>query len=496
MAIKVKSLKNLSKKQIIIADNYIRQAGIMTHLGVSCVFCVSPGFYNYWKKFVNLKYHFYFFCAKKETVVFYDKSVTKRLADFGWQKYSKNKKWLDKVYQDWEKGFEGMKVLGKEIYQKDLTSLSNKALRAYLKRIIGYSQINWGIGFLTEAYDEFWEDILKDVFTKEKVKTPSPGDLATLLTSIEPPFLTIAEQELIKIKKQRNLTQKSKLIEKFVNKYYYLNVDYSQAEIINESDVKTELKKINIKKTKILIKKQRQAKKQRIFKKCKFTKKAKRAVKFFSQLSHWRDQRKEFFQITAASAWKIIKELHQRYHLPARFFHSFSLFDWREEKTRSQLLKIALTRGKRPALFIDYQGNVVYINNQEFKRKLKNKLEKIYVGDKKLGQKILSGQIAQKGKIQGRARIILSKNDFKKFKPGNVLVTSMTRPDFLPLIKKARAIVTDEGGITSHAAIISRELKKPCLMGAKIATRVLRDGDLVEVDANKGVVKILKNEKK
>jgi len=68
----------------------------------------------------------------------------------------------------------------------------------------------------------------------------------------------------------------------------------------------------------------------------------------------------------------------------------------------------------------------------------------------------------------------------------------MTRPEFVPLMKKAAAIITDEGGITSHAAIISREMNIPCIIGTKIATKIFKDGDLVEVDADKGIVKILK----
>ncbi|MBU1031264.1 MAG: hypothetical protein KKB65_08575, partial [Nanoarchaeota archaeon] len=75
---------------------------------------------------------------------------------------------------------------------------------------------------------------------------------------------------------------------------------------------------------------------------------------------------------------------------------------------------------------------------------------------------------------------------------GEIIFTGMSTPDFVPLIKKAAAIVTDEGGVLCHAAIISRELKKPCIVGTKIATQVFKDGDLVEVDANKGVVKKLK----
>ena len=68
----------------------------------------------------------------------------------------------------------------------------------------------------------------------------------------------------------------------------------------------------------------------------------------------------------------------------------------------------------------------------------------------------------------------------------------MTFPSFVVAMKKASAFVTDEGGITCHAAIIARELKKPCIIGTKNATQVLHDGDLVEVDANKGIVKIIK----
>ncbi len=77
-------------------------------------------------------------------------------------------------------------------------------------------------------------------------------------------------------------------------------------------------------------------------------------------------------------------------------------------------------------------------------------------------------------------------------KAGDIIVAPMTLPDILPAMKKAAAFVTDEGGILCHAAIMSREMKKPCIIGTKIATKVLKDGDLVEVDAKKGVVRIIK----
>ncbi|VAW11718.1 Phosphoenolpyruvate synthase, partial [hydrothermal vent metagenome] len=105
--------------------------------------------------------------------------------------------------------------------------------------------------------------------------------------------------------------------------------------------------------------------------------------------------------------------------------------------------------------------------------------------------KEITGQVAESGVVRGVVRIIKNKHDSAQTKRGEVIVASMTTPDFLPAMQKASAFVTDEGGVTCHAAIISRELKKPCIIGTKIATQVLKDGDLVEVDADKGVVRIL-----
>lgn len=71
-------------------------------------------------------------------------------------------------------------------------------------------------------------------------------------------------------------------------------------------------------------------------------------------------------------------------------------------------------------------------------------------------------------------------------------MTPETTPNTVPYLSRVRAIVTDEGGITSHAAIVSRELRIPCIIGTKIATKVLKDGDVVEVDAKKGIVRKIK----
>ncbi|MBF8250277.1 MAG: phosphoenolpyruvate synthase [Candidatus Levybacteria bacterium] len=109
-------------------------------------------------------------------------------------------------------------------------------------------------------------------------------------------------------------------------------------------------------------------------------------------------------------------------------------------------------------------------------------------------RKSVKGRVAYPGFVRGYIRKLMGKDQMGLLKKGEILVSPMTIPDFLPAMKKAAAIVTDEGGVVCHAAIVARELKKPCIVGTKFATQILKDGDLVEVDADKGEVIILEND--
>jgi len=151
---------------------------------------------------------------------------------------------------------------------------------------------------------------------------------------------------------------------------------------------------------------------------------------------------------------------------------------------------------ERQESYIYYQGEVFSgVNKEEFGKKYGIKF--IKEEPDSLGEGgVIQGRVAFVGKIIGRVKRITDVSDMKNIKENEILVTSMTTPDLISAMKKAAAFVTDEGGITCHAAIVAREMKKPCIIGTKIATQVLKDGDLVEVNADKGVVRILrKNEK-
>ncbi len=105
--------------------------------------------------------------------------------------------------------------------------------------------------------------------------------------------------------------------------------------------------------------------------------------------------------------------------------------------------------------------------------------------------KELSGQTAYPGKARGSVRIVLDPSKVTDFRDGEILVTGMTRPEYLSLVQRSAGFITDAGGILSHAAITARELKKPCVIGTESATRVLKNGDLVEIDADRGLIRII-----
>ena len=195
--------------------------------------------------------------------------------------------------------------------------------------------------------------------------------------------------------------------------------------------------------------------------------------------------------------------------MPAVYFRELFLI---ELKRRFNLSKEELR------LYLDEDLKELIFNNKKldegkletrkkgFLKFLDNGLMRSYEGEEaeiilgKLVEKVkqeneLKGNVAFAGKVLGRVVILSYKESenhvakIKEMKEGDILITEMTRPNIIEACKKASAIVTDEGGILCHAAIVAREFKIPCVIGTKRATTNFKDGDLVEVDANKGIVR-------
>jgi phosphoenolpyruvate synthase/pyruvate phosphate dikinase len=144
--------------------------------------------------------------------------------------------------------------------------------------------------------------------------------------------------------------------------------------------------------------------------------------------------------------------------------------------------------GRRSILLLDGQVEIIPSGSAEIlDRAIRKNYEK-YLS----GLKSISGLAVSQGKAIGKVRLVKSLEDLRYCQSGDVLVVTQTRPQYNTFIKKVKAIVTDEGGLLCHASMLAREFKVPCVVGTKNATKVLKDGMIVEVNAYEGVIKILK----
>jgi len=148
--------------------------------------------------------------------------------------------------------------------------------------------------------------------------------------------------------------------------------------------------------------------------------------------------------------------------------------------------KLISERKKAFVMYLDTNQNIICVQGSDVystlnKFKLLNKDEVVNK---------IKGMIASKGKAKGRVVIIRGIKDLPKVVNGSILVAITTHPDYTIAMRKAAAVITDEGGITSHAAIVSREYGIPCIVGTQNATKLLKDGDEIEVDAIKGVISL------
>lgn len=188
------------------------------------------------------------------------------------------------------------------------------------------------------------------------------------------------------------------------------------------------------------------------------------------ELVYLRTLRTDVLYSLMFTAQPILKEIAKYYRLSFKDLIDYSALDLIAGKPKKY---------PRLVTYIDYHCNFAFFDKPIFL----DKVDKVNE---------LKGMIANNGIVRGRAKIVKTAYEIDKVKKGDILFAPTTAPSFIMGMKRAAAFVTDEGGITSHAAITSREMKKPCIIGTKTGTKVFKDGDMVEVDANKGIVRKIK----
>jgi len=299
--------------------------------------------------------------------------------------------------------------------------------------------------------------------------------------------------EMIKSYKEDNNGEKLfGLIDNYVEKFYWIKYSWIGGKELTKEDVLEEIKKHIEKNDEFKCIDEEELKrnveiKKKLCEELEVNEELRMYLDLTEFMTYWQDDRKINILIGVCVMEKYIDELSKRsgigsenlkYVLPDEI-ESFEDFDEEELKLRRE----------GSAFLYSYNEREILVGEdfKEFEKMLKKQ-------EKSDDIKEITGMCASVGKCVGKVKVCLTIKDLKKLEEGDILVTAMTRPEFFQSMKTAAAFVTDEGGLTCHAAIVAREFNKPCIIATKNATKLLKDGDLVEVNADHGVVKVIKDE--
>ena len=384
----------------------------------------------------------------------------------------------------------------------NLEDLDNNEIKIVLEKFCAISRINVDIYFLTEShYFEKLEKRIKDFLSK---KSNSPSELNKYFIHLTTPaniynFIHREELEWIELVKRNKIKKNGNDIEKEIydhfERFRFMFFNKKPNHLLQR-----------LRRTLPLHKTKLDENKHKILRSDKIIRdRRSRAVQNLKPT-------KEILTLCESVRRTAILRLNLRFFMNSKFFGK----------------KISKAIAKRNYLAVNQVENCLMseiyslLNNEKIDLTEVNKRNDGFVAVKKgeewifhtgkRSQKIikkvkpiinykvssLNGSIANTGKITGKVKVLKNASEkeelnikISKMRKGNVLVTEMTRPNLISTCKKASAIITDEGGINCHASIISRELNIPCIIGTKIATQVLHDEDLVEVDADIGLINLI-----
>lgn len=342
----------------------------------------------------------------------------------------------------------------------------------------------------------FLSELLKKYVPQQQIESV----MEVLLAPEKISFNQQNQKELLEclLKAKSNLKLKLLLVP-FAHKWFWLNNSYYESVKLNadyfykkiskitRTEARNQLNEIN---QYPAVTKQR---KNEVVKKYNLPKSVVNIASVLS-LSIWiQDDRKSFAWRSSETVTMFSKFLAKKLGISLAEVLHYSADEWllafqKEQKLPTNLL----TRRKKLCVMYSKTGFYTFFYGSKAKT-LANHFEKSKILPPTSTYTSLQGIVVSKNDkpITGKVRILKSARNIGQMKKGEILVTSMTSPDYIHAMRIAKAIITDVGGLMSHAAVVSRELGIPCIVNTKIATKVLKDGDMVEVDATKGIVKKL-----
>lgn len=429
-----------------------------------------PFFNNY--LFINIGSKFWWGWGKDEMIRIGKELVIKIENDTIEENFLRYKKDYD----------EGMKLTN-QIFQMDLKVLSDKELINCYDVVKKAWHHETMVNIDLDAMEVHTLEHLRELIIKEAKDVIFSELTAPIYNSY------VNEQHELFL----NVVKGRKNIDELVKKYWWTSLGWESIDINTESTFKKQLFEYrgnpddeidNLRKNILKLKNRRKW----LIKKYKISKKIQCYLNAFDRAAFWHDRRKEFQVKCVYAGHLILREMAKRVKIS---IEDAEWLNYDESVKMLQTKKIdneLINHRKKAVIFIMYKDSFKEWNGDEALI-LKNKI----ILDKSVELDYLKGEVASKGIVEGVVKVCAgAKEAHEKITYGDILVCPMTIPDYVPAMRRAAAIVTDEGGITCHAAIISREIGVPCIVGTKVATRWLKDGDKIEVDANNGIIRKIK----
>lgn len=442
------------------------------------------------------------------------RSDYKKMGAMFFDKFQKSSRYLSNLIKRCESEKDSLKdFLFTSLDKNTIRRLSNQELlKRYEKYVEMYRLFHlkntppWWIGtevvetalrdYLKKCHSNDWNNILSKITEPLEYRTENLNEELSLLD-----IAAQIKKEKIKITRSKNSL--SKKIERRVNshidEYSYIPFGYNTGVVWNKDYFLKKINKILLKDDPIKSKKnllnsikKKIKDREKIINGLKLPQSISKLPIILRQLSYLQELKKATQTKSHPHLRGVVNpEIARRLGIPKEQVDCLSITEIKYGLKNGRLPKKLLGDIKqRQKPFVLIMKDLKYL--WLYKNKAQNFFEKSDLISDLKGVNQINGVVASLGHVNGIVKVCKLSTEIDKVKNGDVLVAAMTTPDFVPAMKRAAAIITDEGGITCHAAIISRELNKPCIIGTKIATQVLKDGDLVEVDTDTGIIRILK----
>lgn len=488
--------------------------------------CIFTGIRDETKRIFNVEYDYMKNVTKIESdgsinsIWFLETDVNKRLKSHIEELWKRNPNMFEDMIKDIDEKINSLIIFSKSVYSDNLKLKENDELIDILDHyLMNFKALCPYFPIIPESY-YLLEDIVKKNIARDSIEQKTvnrmcmyfaSSDEHSKISELNRKILEIAvniyksskliegkwidnQTELIRFLENGN--ESYNLIKKVIDDYGWVNYQFFYGEPYTVNDILEKI--LNViqeedpnKKSKGIegYLKSLQEISGYINKKFKKDIETQQLIKVLKKISYIRQKKYENFSYSGFLIRPLFDEIANRFHISYRDL-MFLRLDELKKYLRNSINKNNLKqkiRNKYPSGYImTMENGLISVSPYSITENENYKISK--------NNKIIHGTPASIGISSGKASVVITKEDFNKVEHGSILVTIAATPDYIVIYDKIAGIVTDIGGVTSHSAIVARELGIPCVSNTKIATKSIKDGELILIDGEKGIVKKIRDD--